>query len=177
MLRTGHVPDSMKRGVIITMHKGGNKRRDLPDNFRAITLTSVLLKLYESVLLTRSKVNIMSNINKQQGGFQDGLPCLMTSFILRESVYFARESNSKLYACFMDGRKAFDTVWHRGMLYKLYTDTDIDSTSFLAFCAIYTNMSIRGITQSGSTSFKARGKVDAAPRCSTYSTSTGLSVP
>lgn len=23
MLRTGHVPDSMKRGVIITMHKGG----------------------------------------------------------------------------------------------------------------------------------------------------------
>ncbi|KAH3783381.1 hypothetical protein DPMN_161318 [Dreissena polymorpha] len=42
MLRTGHVPDSIKCGVIITMHKGGNKRRDLPDNFRAITLTSVL---------------------------------------------------------------------------------------------------------------------------------------
>ncbi|KAH3873050.1 hypothetical protein DPMN_036275 [Dreissena polymorpha] len=123
----------------------------------------------------------MSNINTQQGGFQDGLPCLMTSFILRDTVYFARESNSKLYACFMDGRKAFDTVWHSGMLYKLYTETDIDSTSFLAFCAICTNMSsssgIRGITQSGSTSFRARGKVDAAPRCSTYSTSTGLSVP
>jgi len=71
MLRTSHVPDNLKRGVVVTLNKVGNKRRDSPDNFRAITLTSVLLTLYESVLLLRSKdaTCIMSNINTQQGGF------------------------------------------------------------------------------------------------------------
>jgi len=61
MLRTGHIPDNLKRGVIITLHKGCKKRRDSPHNYRAITLTSVLLKLYESVLLLRCKDAIMSN--------------------------------------------------------------------------------------------------------------------
>jgi hypothetical protein len=40
----------------------------------------------------------------------------------------------------MDGRKAFDTVWHEGMLYKLLTESSIDSATFLAFKSMYTNM-------------------------------------
>ena len=28
-------------------------------------------------------------------------------------------SVSKIYACFVDFRKAFDSVWHDGLLYKL----------------------------------------------------------
>ena len=32
MLRTAFVPESLKRGVIVTLHKGGNKRKDNPDN-------------------------------------------------------------------------------------------------------------------------------------------------
>ena len=73
----------------------------------------------------------MAVINRQQGGFQDGLACLMTSFILRESIYFAREHGSKIYVCFLDGRKAFDTVWHDGLLYKLLLETNVDATTFL----------------------------------------------
>ena len=38
MLRLGHVPESMKKGEIITLHKGGKKRKDNPNNYRAITL-------------------------------------------------------------------------------------------------------------------------------------------
>jgi hypothetical protein len=72
ILRMGYVPDCMKRGVIVTLHKGLNKRKYLPDNYRAITLTSVILKLFESVLLTRSKLHVISTLIRQQGGFQDG---------------------------------------------------------------------------------------------------------
>lgn len=140
MLRTGHVPAKLNRGVIITLHKGGNKRKDCPDNYRAITLTSVILKVYESVLLHRSKDTLLSSINHQQGGFQDGLSCLMTSFILRENIHFAHENNSKLYASFMDGRKAFDVVWHQGLLFKLINDTNIDTTTLLAIKGLYSNM-------------------------------------
>ena len=51
----GYIPDQMKRGVIVTLHKGGNKRKDCPDNYRVITLTSVILNVYEAVILHRSK--------------------------------------------------------------------------------------------------------------------------
>jgi len=78
MLRRSFMPDSLKRGVIITLHKGGRERKDYPHNYRAITLTSVLLKLYEIVLLHRCKSNMLKGLSTQQGGFQEHLGCTMT---------------------------------------------------------------------------------------------------
>ena len=66
-----HVPIEMKKGVIITLFKGGNKRKDDPDSYRAITLSSVILKLLETILLTRIQLfeNITQPIHSLQGGF------------------------------------------------------------------------------------------------------------
>ena len=44
----------------------------------------------------------------------------MTSFLLQESVHYARDNGSKLYICFLDAKKAFDKVWHDGLLMKLH---------------------------------------------------------
>ena len=33
---------------------------------------------------------------------------------------FAKEHDSKLFACFLDIHKAFDKVWHNGLFVKLY---------------------------------------------------------
>ena len=35
-------------------------------------------------------------------------------------MYYANENGSKLYICFLDAKKAFDKVWHDGLLLKLY---------------------------------------------------------
>lgn len=67
MLRLGHIPNDMKKGVIITLYKGGKKSKDDPASYRAITLSSVLLKLYETVLLNRCSDLIYEQISKQQG--------------------------------------------------------------------------------------------------------------
>ncbi len=131
MLRTAFVPDALKRGVIITLHKGGNKRSDNPDNYRAITLSSVLFKVFEDIVLQRSKTEILQKINR--GGFQDELGCIMTSFVLRETVQFARENGSKLYVAYMDGKKAFDVVWHEGLLCKIIHECHLDHTTILAY--------------------------------------------
>ena len=114
-----YAPVEMKRGTIITLHKGGRKRKDDPNNYRAITLSSVLLKIYERILLHRLESNFTERLDKLQGGFQKHIGCLMTSFSVKEAISFCKENNSKLYACFLDVRKAFDTVWHLGMFYKL----------------------------------------------------------
>ncbi|MCG8044308.1 MAG: reverse transcriptase family protein, partial [Candidatus Thiodiazotropha endolucinida] len=119
MLLRSYIPNDMKTGIIITLFKGGNKRKDDPDSYRAITLTSCVLKLFERILLNR----ILSShrpFNPLQGGFQKGMACTMTSFLVRESVYYAKENGSKLYICFLDAKKAFDKVWHDGLLLKLH---------------------------------------------------------
>jgi hypothetical protein len=41
-------------------------------------------------------------------------------FVLKTLIDKYVERNSKpLYACFVDFKSAFDTVWHQGLLYKL----------------------------------------------------------
>ena len=49
MLLKSHIPQDMKTVTVITLYKGGNKRKDDPNSYRAITLTSAILKLFERV--------------------------------------------------------------------------------------------------------------------------------
>ena len=139
MLKTSYTPDIMKKGSIITLHKGGSKSKLDPNNYRAITLSSVLLKLYERVLLTRIERSGQVKIHALQGGFQKNSNCLMTSFLVREGSRYAREHNSKLYIAFLDVRKAFDTVWHDALRVMLY-NTGIDKYIYKAIDNLYINM-------------------------------------
>ena len=99
MLLKSFIPESMKVGIIIPLYKGGSKRKDDPDSYRAITLTSCVLKLYERILLKRI-MSSQKQFQSLQGGFQKGMGCTMTPFLVNESVQYAKESNSKLYICF-----------------------------------------------------------------------------
>ena len=141
MLKHSYARDDIKRGVIITLFKGGNKRKDNPDNYRAITLSSVILKIFERILLTRIQLfdDLRPPIHPLQGGFQKNLGCLMTYFLLRETVNFANENGSLLYVCFLDVRKAFDCVWHDGLFYKLY-NIGIDKALFKILQNLYKGM-------------------------------------
>ena len=141
ILRLGHMPDKLKMGCIITLHKGGNKRTDDPTNYRASSLTSVILKLFETTQVERSKQAIMTNLSPQQGGFQENLGVVMTSFVLRESNYFSREHHSKLYVFFLDCKQAFDRVWFQWIFYKLI-ECNFDPTSLIAFTELYRNVNI-----------------------------------
>lgn len=139
MLKFSHVPSDMNRGVIVTLHKGGRKSKHDPQNYRAITLTSTILKVYESVLLTRANKDILRNLSPQQGGFQQQLGCIMTSFSVRESILFAKEHHSKSFICYLDCRQAFDRVWHDGLIFKL-KECGLDHLTFKSLVSLYSNM-------------------------------------
>ena len=62
-----------------------------------------------------------------QFGFSEGVGCIESSVVISESVNQAVEQGDKVFACFLDVRKAFDTVWHDGLLFKLYKELSIDS--------------------------------------------------
>ena len=128
----------MKQGVIVTLHKGHGKRKDNPDNYRAITLLPTIIKLYEHILLGKTENRIESKLATQQGGFQRNLGCIMTSFILKESITYNREYNSKVHVCFLDARQAFDRVWHTGLFVKL-NDCSLPDNVYLSLYDLYRN--------------------------------------
>ena len=141
IIRLAHAPKDMKKGVIVTIFKGGNKRKDNPDNYRAITLSSVILKLLERILLTRIELfdDINPPIHPLQGGFKKQQGCLMTSYLVKEALLFAKENSSKVFACFLDVKKAFDQVWHDGLFYKLY-NCGVNKTILRVIIDLYTEM-------------------------------------
>ncbi len=115
----GGYPQKWKIGLILPIFKSGNKEE--PKNYRGITLTSCLGKLFNQILATR-----LSNNFEKFGIFFDNLlgfrPEMRTTnnvFILKTLIDKHLEKSEKLHCCFVDFSKAFDRVWREAMLDKL----------------------------------------------------------
>ena len=70
--------------------------------------------------------------SKTQFGFQEGVGCIEASFIILKTINHMLERGSKLFSCFLDVRKAFDTVRTEGLFYKLFTELGISGRMWLA---------------------------------------------
>ncbi|GFU36889.1 RNA-directed DNA polymerase from mobile element jockey [Trichonephila clavipes] len=117
---TGHFPDHWKTASVIPILKPG-KSRCSPDSYRPISLLPVLSKITEKLILTRLNSHLTENniLISQQHGFR---PRLSTSHqLLRVVEYIKTGFKDDKYtgAIFLDIQKAFDRVWHVGLLYKL----------------------------------------------------------
>ena len=119
-----HIPADAKHGIIKTIPKPGKKCYSQRQSYRGITLLPSIYKLFETVILNRfKKAATVYNLNlchPLQNAYQSGLCCLMTSFILQETVNYYLERGSKTYCCMVDASSAFDTVWQDGLFFKLY---------------------------------------------------------
>ena len=50
------------------------------------------------------------------------------------------ERGSKVFSCFLDVRKALDTVWIDGLLFELFFEYSIKGRMWLAIKDLYTNV-------------------------------------
>ena len=147
--------ESLKVGTILPLFKGQGVKANNKDNYRGITLFPTLCKTYEMVLLNRlvKYAERKGFFSKMQFGFQEGggVGCIETSFIILDTINHMLERGSKIFSCFLDVRKAFDTVWIDGLLYKLFTELGIKGRMWLAIKDLYTNVKVR-VVYSGSLS-------------------------
>ena len=63
------------------------------------------------------------------------------------------ERGSKVFRCFLDVRKAFDTVWIDGLLFKLFSEFGIKGRMWLIMRNLYTGVNAQ-VLYSGSLSRK-----------------------
>ncbi|GBP83605.1 Probable RNA-directed DNA polymerase from transposon BS [Eumeta japonica] len=112
----------LKEAEVIGIHKPG-KPSDLPASYRPISLLSGLAKLFERVLKTRLSDHLLGKglIIDAQFGFRPAHSCPQQVLRLVEYVAEGFKSKHKTVTVFFDVVKAFDRVWHAGLVYKLYT--------------------------------------------------------
>ena len=102
---------------------------------------------------------------EKQSGLQVGVGCTEASFTILETINHMLEHGSKVFSCFLDVRKAFDTVSIDGVLYKLFAELGIVGRMRKVMKDLYTNVKAQ-VLYAGSLleklmCRKAQGKVES----------------
>jgi hypothetical protein len=99
-------------GVIHALHKGGDALQF--ENYRGITVGLVLAKVFAMILEAQ-----LSSWAEERGlrargeaGFRKDLRTTDNLYILRTLIEQSTHKRKKVYCCFVDFRKAFDTMPH-----------------------------------------------------------------
>lgn len=118
-LQQGHFPSTWKDASITPIYKKDAKSS--PSNYRPISLLDPLGKVMERCI-HKHIYNYISE-NRLLTPFQSGfIPNDSTTYQLLHTYHTfceAVDSGKEVRAVFCDVSKAFDRVWHRGLLYKL----------------------------------------------------------
>ena len=124
------------------MFKGKGVKANNKYSYRGITLFPTLCKIYEMVLLNRIEKFAADRgyFSELQFGFREGVGCIEASFTILETINHMLERGSKVFSCFLDVRKAFDTVWTDGLFYKLFNDLGNKGRMWLAIKDLYTDV-------------------------------------
>ena len=120
ILQSSEVVPDWVFGMIVPLFKDGS-RMDA-NNYRGITLMSCLGKLFLSILNARLTVYAVEHslLTKSALGFVAGNRCSDAHIIIHNLVKkFCHGDGSKIYSCFVDFKKAFDSVPRDLLLNKL----------------------------------------------------------
>lgn len=119
-IRKSYFPIVFRRALVIPIPKA-NKDKTVPSSYRPISLLSNLGKIFEKIILFRLNSAIEENnlIAESQFGFRKSHS---TIHQLKRVTKIVQENKSNRHSTGMllfDIEKAFDTVWHNGLVHKL----------------------------------------------------------
>ena len=107
--------------LITLIHKEGPKAD--PNNYRGICIMNALLKVLCTIMNNRLTAYCADHnlIDIKQIGFEKCSRASDHIFTLKTVVnkYVVDQNGQKLYTCFVDFQKAFDSVWHDALFRKL----------------------------------------------------------
>lgn len=124
-LRHSYFPSSWKTATIIMIPKP-NKNHSLPNNYRPISLLVTMSKVFEKILLNYLKKYIRPRT--EQHAFRHGHSTTTQLTKLIDDLVINTNNNRHTAAIFLDMEKAFDRVWHDGLIHKLHTMSTVPTS-------------------------------------------------
>ena len=118
---SGNYPENWRTNTLSPLHKKGDTHTT--GNYRGIAVSSCIPKLFLSIL-QRRLVDFSDNNNvipNCQLGYKRKSSTCDHILTLKNLIdkYISRATRTCMYACFVDFKSAFDTVWRRALLYKI----------------------------------------------------------
>ncbi len=111
----------MEKGNAIPIHKKNSKQN--VKNYRPISLLPICGKIMEKIIFDDLYQHFFSNdlIAEIQSGFRKNDSTIKQLISIIHDIYLVLDYNppTDVQAVFLDISKAFDKVWHAGLLYKL----------------------------------------------------------
>ena len=120
-LETGVYPSIWKKANVIPVHKKNS--RQSKENYRPISLLPIFGKIFEKLIFDSMYEHFCNHglITPNQSGFRPNDYAINQLLAITHHVYCTFEENpsKETRAVFLDLSKAFDRVWHGGLIYKL----------------------------------------------------------
>ena len=113
------IPKPWKSANITPVHKKGNKSD--PTNYRPISLTSILCKMFEHIITSKLASFLEQNnlFNNDQFGFRKNRSCELQLLRVIQDLSLILDNKEEADLVFLDFSKAFDKVPHALLLHKL----------------------------------------------------------
>jgi exonuclease III len=137
---TEAVPADWQTSTIVNLFKEGD-RAD-PGNYRGIALISCIGKLYFSLWAQRLAQRGERTLDEKQGGFRWGRSTVDQALTLYEVLRQRKKEKKDTFLCFVDFRKAFDTVWHNGLWKRLW-DSGVRGKAWRIVRKLYASISAK----------------------------------
>ena len=118
-LKTGQFPSEWKKANVVPVFKKGDKQ--LVKNYYPISLLSITGNISEKLLYNQMFDFFIRNdlISQNQSGFKPGDSYINQLLAITHEIYKSFDACLDVKAVFLDILKAFDKVWHQGLLCKL----------------------------------------------------------
>ena len=114
-------PSQWKKGNVVPVFKKGDK--SIAKNYRPVSLLPVFGKLFEKCIYDALYSHFTEHnlFSPCQSGFREGDSCVSQLLSITHDIYKGLEATPPLdtRGVFLDISKAFDRVWHDGLVFKL----------------------------------------------------------
>jgi hypothetical protein len=113
-----------------------------PNNFRGISIASCLGKIFNRTMNKRlqNKIETDKKLRDSQAAYRTDHSTVDQIFIFKALLNkYTKINNKALFACFVDFKKAFDSIWHSGLLFKLLDQYNIDGKFYSIIKSMYKN--------------------------------------
>ena len=112
-------PDIWKIAHVVPLYKKGDA--DDISNYRPVSLLSCISKVIERIVYNRVFKYLQSHnlLSVKQSGFTPGDSTINQLLKICHNIYQTFDQGDEARGVFLDFSKAFDKVWHKGLLYKL----------------------------------------------------------